>query len=82
MDDIPDMDEAAGLEEEDDAAVRPSEASGDNLLQVRTYDCYISYDKHYQTPRFWLFGYDEVSSCCGPPVPPPITCLLSSALRA
>jgi ubiquitin-like-conjugating enzyme ATG3 len=32
-----------------------------NLLQVRTYDCLISYDKHYQTPRFWLFGYDEVS---------------------
>ena len=61
MDDIPDMDEAAGLEEEDDdAAVRPSENSSDNLLQVRTYDCYISYDKHYQTPRFWLFGYDEV----------------------
>jgi ubiquitin-like-conjugating enzyme ATG3 len=28
---------------------------------VRTYDCIISYDKHYQTPRFWLFGYDEVS---------------------
>ena len=33
---------------------------GQNLLQVRTYDCLISYDKHYQTPRFWLFGYDEV----------------------
>lgn len=30
-----------------------------NLMKVRTYDCYISYDKHYQTPRFWLFGYDE-----------------------
>lgn len=33
----------------------------ENLLQVRTYDCLISYDKHYQTPRFWLMGYDEVS---------------------
>lgn len=31
------------------------------MLQVRTYDCLITYDKHYQTPRFWLFGYDEVS---------------------
>lgn len=40
---------------------------GQNLLQVRTYDCLITYDKHYQTPRFWLFGYDEVSS------PPPCT---------
>ncbi|ADV25031.1 preconditioning-inducible protein [Cryptococcus gattii Ru294] len=67
IDDIPDMDEE-GLEDlEDDAAVRivhPSEAevnstAGKNLLQVRTYDCIISYDKHYQTPRFWLFGYDE-----------------------
>lgn len=35
---------------------------GQNLLQVRTYDCLISYDKHYQAPRFWLFGYDEVSN--------------------
>lgn len=69
IDDIPDMDEE-GLEDlEDDAAVKivhPSEAevnstAGKNLLQVRTYDCIISYDKHYQTPRFWLFGYDEVS---------------------
>ncbi|RXK39083.1 preconditioning-inducible protein [Tremella mesenterica] len=69
IDDIPDMDdEGAGLEDDDDdAAVRivhPSaaevqSAAGQNLLQVRTYDCLISYDKHYQTPRFWLFGYDE-----------------------
>lgn len=40
------------------AQANPSDSSN-NLLQVRTYDCYISYDKHYQTPRFWLFGYDE-----------------------
>lgn len=33
--------------------------SNQNLLQVRTYDCFITYDKHYQTPRFWLLGYDE-----------------------
>lgn len=38
---------------------RRPKSSSDNLLSVRTYDCYISYDKHYQTPRFWLFGYDE-----------------------
>ncbi|KAF9444003.1 hypothetical protein P691DRAFT_808014 [Macrolepiota fuliginosa MF-IS2] len=30
-----------------------------NLLQVRTYDVMISYDKYYQTPRVWLIGYDE-----------------------
>lgn len=29
------------------------------MLQVRTYDVFITYDKYYQTPRIWLFGYDE-----------------------
>ncbi|KAK4475375.1 hypothetical protein MN116_002437 [Schistosoma mekongi] len=29
------------------------------ILQTRTYDLYITYDKYYQTPRLWLFGYDE-----------------------
>lgn len=27
-----------------------------NTLSVRTYDCYITYDKFYQTPRLWLSG--------------------------
>lgn len=30
------------------------------MLQVRTYDVMITYDKYYQTPRIWLLGYDEV----------------------
>lgn len=34
-------------------------ASG-GILQTRTYDMYITYDKYYQTPRLWLFGYNEV----------------------
>ncbi|BGP50718.1 E2-like enzyme [Rhodotorula kratochvilovae] len=65
LDDIPDMDDddaGAGLvEEEDDAAVKvePAGARSDNLVQVRTYDCMITYDKYYQTPRMWLLGYDE-----------------------
>ncbi|CAH8680752.1 unnamed protein product [Schistosoma rodhaini] len=29
------------------------------ILQLRTYDLYITYDKYYQTPRLWLYGYDE-----------------------
>ncbi|XP_046918247.2 autophagy-related protein 3 [Dermatophagoides farinae] len=35
--------------------------SGDNknVIQTRTYDLYITYDKYYQTPRLWLSGYDE-----------------------
>ncbi|XP_028934326.1 ubiquitin-like-conjugating enzyme ATG3 isoform X1 [Ornithorhynchus anatinus] len=31
----------------------------DAILQTRTYDLYITYDKYYQMPRLWLFGYDE-----------------------
>lgn len=36
------------------------EVARGNLLQVRTYDVMITYDKYYQTPRIWLIGYDEV----------------------
>ncbi|KAJ3008459.1 Arabinose-proton symporter (Arabinose transporter) [Thoreauomyces humboldtii] len=28
-------------------------------VHSRTYDVSITYDKYYQTPRVWLFGYDE-----------------------
>ncbi|KDE05712.1 hypothetical protein MVLG_03946 [Microbotryum lychnidis-dioicae p1A1 Lamole] len=74
MDDIPDIDDddedgmGGGLvEEEDESALRATPLTGgkdatgisDNLIQVRTYDCFITYDKYYQTPRFWLSGYDE-----------------------
>ncbi|ELK27811.1 Ubiquitin-like-conjugating enzyme ATG3 [Myotis davidii] len=31
----------------------------DAILQTRTYNLYITYDKYYQTPRLWLFGYNE-----------------------
>eukprot|EP00163_Fabomonas_tropica_P001638 TRINITY_DN11208_c0_g1_i1.p1 TRINITY_DN11208_c0_g1~~TRINITY_DN11208_c0_g1_i1.p1 ORF type:complete len:327 (+),score=93.86 TRINITY_DN11208_c0_g1_i1:347-1327(+) len=31
----------------------------DNIVKTRTYDVSITYDKYYQTPRVWLFGYDE-----------------------
>ena len=47
------------------------EVAKGNLLQVRTYDVMITYDKYYQTPRIWLLGYDEArqvlvpSSCRG-----------------
>ncbi|CAB0030985.1 unnamed protein product [Trichogramma brassicae] len=29
------------------------------IIKTRTYDLHITYDKYYQTPRLWLFGYDE-----------------------
>jgi len=34
------------------------EASGE-IIQTRTYDLNITYDKYYQTPRLWLTGHDE-----------------------
>lgn len=41
----------------DAAAV--SSAGDDGILQTRTYDLNITYDKYYQTPRLWLMGFDE-----------------------
>lgn len=32
----------------------------DSILATRTYDISITYDKYYQTPKVFLFGYDEV----------------------
>ncbi|KAJ7282893.1 putative E2-like enzyme [Mycena rebaudengoi] len=78
LDDIPDMEEE-GLEEEDDeATAAPKSTPGvidasqvqvanGNLLQVRTYDVMITYDKYYQTPRVWLIGYDENRTPLTPP---------------
>lgn len=62
--------EESGLLETDEATLDTSkmvdlsksktgEAGSDDILQTRTYDLYITYDKYYQTPRLWLFGYDE-----------------------
>uniref|UniRef100_A0A2I3T1Y8 Ubiquitin-like-conjugating enzyme ATG3 n=1 Tax=Pan troglodytes TaxID=9598 RepID=A0A2I3T1Y8_PANTR len=43
-----------------EACKAKTDAGGeDAILQTRTYDLYITYDKYYQTPRLWLFGYDE-----------------------
>lgn len=41
------------------AADGDSATPGDGILQTRTYDLYVTYDKYYQTPRLWLFGYNE-----------------------
>ncbi|XP_070643943.1 ubiquitin-like-conjugating enzyme ATG3 isoform X2 [Bos indicus] len=62
--------EESGLLETDEATLdtrkiveackAKTDAGGeDAILQTRTYDLYITYDKYYQTPRLWLFGYDE-----------------------
>mmetsp|Transcript_107365 Transcript_107365/g.309102 ORF Transcript_107365/g.309102 Transcript_107365/m.309102 type:complete len:332 (+) Transcript_107365:152-1147(+) len=36
-----------------------ADAPEENVVRTRTYDLSITYDKYYQTPRLWLFGYDE-----------------------
>ena len=44
---------------EDEAMMDVVAESNNNIVKVRTYDLSITYDKYYQTPRVWLFGYDE-----------------------
>lgn len=67
--------EASGLLDEEDVQTRvqkpacttADESGGGDageIVQTRTYDLHITYDKYYQTPRLWLFGYDEVSMYC------------------
>lgn len=38
---------------------KPESFSEGEIIRTRTYDLYITYDKYYQTPRLWLYGYDE-----------------------
>ncbi|CAI2174949.1 19312_t:CDS:2 [Funneliformis geosporum] len=70
IEDIPDIEDVEdGLVEEDDPATLATTSNvvvsshddgpSDKILQVRTYDVFITYDKYYQTPRMWLYGYDE-----------------------
>ncbi|KAL4102217.1 hypothetical protein PRIC1_005962 [Phytophthora ramorum] len=67
--DLGSYEEEDNLVEDDEAALGPSAGSylvasepddaDDAILRTRTYDLSITYDKYYQTPRVWLFGYDE-----------------------
>ncbi|KAJ7064395.1 autophagocytosis associated protein, partial [Mycena belliarum] len=73
LDDIPDMEED-GLEEGEgrgdgraQSHARAYRSPTANLLQVRTYDVMITYDKYYQTPRIWLIVYDENRTPLTPP---------------
>lgn len=42
-------------------ASEPDDDANDAILYTRTYDLSITYDKYYQTPRVWLFGYNETN---------------------
>lgn len=69
IDDIPDIEddglEGTGVTEPEDEAAATAATQGQsagqtlssNVLSVRTYDCSITYDKFYQTPRMWLSGF-------------------------
>ncbi|TPX33315.1 hypothetical protein SmJEL517_g03711 [Synchytrium microbalum] len=48
--------DSTGAEAEDSTV---DGGDNDKILRTRTYDMSITYDKYYQTPRVWLFGYDE-----------------------
>ncbi|KAJ1801267.1 E2-like enzyme [Coemansia sp. RSA 2399] len=67
FDPVEDNDPAAGVgagagAKEPSAAAESQDASEDKILRTRTYDISITYDKYYQTPRVWLFGYSEQGS--------------------
>jgi len=68
--DMDEYEESGMLDEEDDnvldvrklkiaEATSPGAKEGGEIIQTRAYDMHITYDKYYQTPRLWLFGYDE-----------------------
>ncbi|KAK7489367.1 hypothetical protein BaRGS_00019475 [Batillaria attramentaria] len=42
-----------------ETAVDGAAGGESGIIQTRTYDLHITYDKYYQTPRLWLMGYDE-----------------------
>jgi len=44
------------IQDKDDSSF---DFKNDLILKTRTYDLSITYDKFYQTPRVFLFGYDE-----------------------
>eukprot|EP01126_Amoeba_proteus_P009450 TRINITY_DN1357_c0_g1_i10.p1 TRINITY_DN1357_c0_g1~~TRINITY_DN1357_c0_g1_i10.p1 ORF type:complete len:286 (-),score=64.13 TRINITY_DN1357_c0_g1_i10:220-1077(-) len=52
--DIEDFSDENNMVEEDPAVAREN-----TILKSRAYDISITYDKYYQTPKVWLFGYSE-----------------------
>ncbi|KAL7673428.1 hypothetical protein ACOME3_008286 [Neoechinorhynchus agilis] len=46
--------EVLALDETDESIIRLTD-----VVDTRTYDLFITYDKYYRTPRFWFCGYDH-----------------------
>jgi len=53
-------DDLAALE--DDTVAADAATAQTKILKTRTYDLSITYDKYWQTPRMWFYGYAEDSS--------------------
>lgn len=62
-DDDDDIVDAEGFDVENNLIEPDPEAAnndvGETIARSRTYDISITYDKYYQTPKIWLFGYSE-----------------------
>ncbi|CCG83071.1 Autophagy-related protein 3 [Taphrina deformans PYCC 5710] len=56
--DLPDMDQLALPDDDDD----PDTLIVADTVPTRTYDIYITYDKYYRTPRVWLHGWSETNT--------------------
>ena len=53
--------EVKTVSDREHVALKTSDSVGE-IIQTRTYDLNITYDKYYQTPRLWVSGHDEVLS--------------------
>nr|SVE74348.1 EOG090X0AKX [Daphnia barbata] len=58
LEDEEDEAEAKPIFERDNVKSESSDSVGE-IIQTRTYDLNITYDKYYQTPRLWVSGHDE-----------------------
>lgn len=54
------VDDLKGLE--DETVMTDAATADDKILKTRTYDLSITYDKYWQTPRMWFYGYSEDTS--------------------
>merc|ERR1712226_589051 len=52
-------DKAAGTTEDGEGKETGTSGTTADIISTRTYDLMITYDRYYQTPRLWLYGYDE-----------------------
>jgi ubiquitin-like-conjugating enzyme ATG3 len=41
------------------ALANGSSSTNITIASCRRYDCFLTYDKYYRTPRIWLYGYDN-----------------------